>query len=147
MKSRTPNIKYIAWRSAEELNEATINWISELKFIKDEQHFLVELIENYTLQLIAGKTFEKSSKVMNELNQKRKQINPLLKRIIKHYNDLDVLVDLIDQPEDEKKYKDDHRQLLVEVSLYFDSYKTTKKRIFNLIKTVMKQSKQKKLLQ
>ncbi|MFD2564336.1 hypothetical protein [Aquimarina rubra] len=146
MKSKQPNIKYIEWKSAEELHEASLNWISELKFIKDEQHFLDELIENYTVQLISEKTFEKSSEIINELNQNRKDINPLLKKVIGHCNQLTILVDGIDQPQEEKQYKEDHGKLMVEVSIYFDSYKQTKRRIFDLIKAIIKKGKQKRLL-
>ncbi len=146
MKPKKPNVKYVEWRSPEELHEASLNWISELKFIKDEQHFLDELIENNTLQLISGKTFEKSKKVVNELSQKRKVIEPMLKRIINHYNELTILLDGIDQPVEEKKYKENHSKLLVEVSEYLMDYKDIKRSIFDLIKTIMKQSKQKRLL-
>ncbi len=146
MKSKKPNIKYIEWKSAEELHEASLCWISELKFIKDEQRFLNDLVKNYTIQLISEKAFEKSSKIINELNLKRKNINPLLKNIIKHHNGLTILVDGIDQPEEEKKYKENHKELLVEVSAYFNNYKQTKRRIFDLIKTIIKTNKQKRLL-
>ncbi len=146
MKPKKPNVKYVEWRSPEELHEASLNWISELKFIKDEQHFLDELIKNNTLQLISGKTFEKSKKIINDLSKKRKVIEPLLKRIINHYNELTILVDGIDQPVEEKKYKEDHRELLVDVSEYLNDYKDIKRSIFDLIKVIMKQSKQKRLL-
>ncbi len=146
MKAKLPNVKYIEWRSPEELHEASLNWVSELKFIKDEQHFLDELIENYSLQLISEKTFEKSKKLVNELSQKRKDIDPLLKKIINHLNELTLLVDGIDEPKKEKQYKEDHRLLLVEVSKYLDHYKQMKRKVFELIKNIMKQSKQKRLL-
>ncbi len=146
MKSKEPNVKYVEWHSPEELHEAALNWVSELKFIKDEQHFLDELIQNYTLQLISGKTFEKSKIVVNELSQKRKMIDPLLKKIINHHNDLTILLDGIDQPKEEKQYKEDHRVLIVEVVRYLNDYKEIKRKIFELIKNIMKQGKQKRLL-
>ncbi len=146
MKTQKPNVKYIEWRSPEELHEASLNWLSELKFIKDEQHFLDELIENYTLQLISKKIFDSSKKVVNDLDNKRKNIDPLLKRIINHCNALTILVDGEDQPAEEKQYKEDHRLLLIEVSDYLNNYKDIKREIFELIKTIMKQSKQKRLL-
>ncbi|GAA4275467.1 hypothetical protein [Aquimarina mytili] len=146
MKSKEPNVKYIEWRSPEELHETSLNWVSELKFIKDEQHFLDELIENHILQLISGATFEKSKAVVNALSQKKKTIDPLLKRIINHHNELTILLDGIDQPKEEKQYKEDHRVLLVEIANYLNEYKNVKRQIFDLIKTIMKQEKQKRLL-
>ena len=146
MKIKKPNTKYIEWKSPEELHEASLNWVSELKFIKDEQHFLDELIENYTLQLISGDTFEKSKKIVNELSELRKHTGPLLKRTINHVNELTILIDGIDQPKEEKVYKEEHRLLLIAVNEYQHTYKKIKRSIFDLIKTIMKQSKQKRLL-
>lgn len=146
MKAKQPNVKYIEWRSPEELHETSLQWISELKFIKDEQHFLDELIENYTMQLISGKNFETSSVIVNELSLIRKNIDLLLKRLIAHHNELSIVMDDIDQPKEEKEFKEEHRVLLVEVNTYFNSYKEIKRKIFDLIKSIMKQSKQKRLL-
>ncbi|OED41028.1 hypothetical protein AB832_03445 [Flavobacteriaceae bacterium (ex Bugula neritina AB1)] len=146
MKSKQPTIKYIEWRSPEELYEASHNWVSELKFIKDEQHFLDELLENYTLQLISDNIFEKSSAIIKELSALRKNIEPMFKKVIKHQNELNILLDGVDQPEEERKYKQDHGKLMIEVCRYFNSYKDLKKEIFTLIKTIMKQSKQRRLL-
>ncbi len=146
MKLKTPNIKYVEWRSPEELHEASLNWISALKFVKYEQHFLDELIENYTLQLISGKTFDKSKKVIHELSQKRKTIDPLLKKIINHHNELTIILDGIDQPTEEKKYKEVYRKLLAELNEYSNTYKEVKKKIFELVKSIIKKDKQKRLL-
>ena len=146
MKAKEPNIKYVEWKSPEESHETSINWVSELKFIKDEQHFLDELIENYTLQLISEKTFEKSKSIVNELSTKRKELDPLLKKIINHVNELTILVDGIDQPKEEKEYKQEHGTLLVEVNQYLAGYKEIKRSIFELMKGIMKQGKQKRLL-
>lgn len=146
MKSKKPNVSYIEWKSPDELHEASLHWISELKFIKDEQHFLNELIENYTLQLISKKTFEKSKETIQEVLKKRKEIDPLLKKIIQHINGLTILIDGIDQPAEEKTYKENHRELVIEVNEYLNDYKEIKRDIFELIKEIIKQSKQKRLL-
>ncbi len=146
MKSKELNVKYVEWQTPEELHETSLDWVSELKFIKDEQHFLDELIKNYTMQLISEKTFEESKEIVNELSQKRKVIEPLLKKIINHHNKLTVLVDDVDQPKEEKQYKEDHRLLLKEISKYFNTYKEVKRKVFEFIKTIIKQGKQKRLL-
>lgn len=146
MKTKHPSVKYIAWRSPEELHETSLHWISELKFIKDELCFLEELIENNTLQLISEKAFAKSKEIVNELSRKRKGFDPLFKKIINHHNKLVLLLDSIDQPIKEKQYKEDHQELMIKVCRYFDNYKETKKKIFDHIKTIMRQSKQKRLL-
>ncbi|TSE08068.1 MULTISPECIES: hypothetical protein [Aquimarina] len=146
MKPKQPNVKYIEWRSPEELHETSIQWVLELKFIKDEQHFLDELIKNHTIELISEKTFEKSRDIVNELSTKRKEIDPLLKKIINHHNELTILMDGIDQPKKEKQYKEDHRELTIIVNIYLNDYKVLKRKIFDLIKMIMKLGKQKRLL-
>ncbi len=146
MKTKQPNPKYVEWRSSEELHETSLYWISELKFIKDEQHFLEELIENHTLQLISKTTFDISKPIVQALSKSKKNIEPLLKKIINHHNELTILLDGIDQPIEEKKYKEEHRKLMVAVNEFLMEYREVKRNIFDLIKTIIKQSKQKRLL-
>lgn len=146
MKTKQPNPKYIEWRSPEELHETSLYWISELKFIKDEQHFLEELIENHTLQLLSKTIFDKSKPIVETLSLSKKNIEPLLKKIINHHNELTILLDGIDQPVEEKKYKEEHRKLMVTVNDFLKEYREVKRNIFDLIKTIIKQSKQKRLL-
>ncbi len=146
MKAREPNIKYVEWQSPDELHEISLNWVSELKFIKDEQHFLDELMQNYMLELLSGNVYKKSKKVLNDLSEERKDLEPLFKEIINHHNALAILVDGKDQPVEEKQYKDDHRALIIKVNEYLINYKDTKRKVFELIKTIMKREKQKRLL-
>lgn len=146
MRTLQTEKKYIEWRSPEELHDATLNWISELKFIKDEQHFLDTLITNYTLELIEKKTFETSNKIVKDLSSKRKTLEIMLKKVIVHYNNLELLIDGVNESKKEKKYKEDHYKFAVEVSNYFNAYKETKKNIFELIKGIIKKNKQKRLL-
>ena len=146
MKSKTINPKYIEWRSPEEMHEIALTWISELKFIKDEQHFLDELLESFSLQMLSDKNFQKSKTVINGLSDKRKAIEPMLKKIINHHNKLTILMDGIDQLEKEKEYKEENRSLYLEVTEYLNEYKDVKRQVFDLIKTIMKHTKQKRLL-
>ncbi|AXT62324.1 hypothetical protein D1816_18800 [Aquimarina sp. AD10] len=146
MKTQAPNTKYVAWKSPEELYETSLHWISELKFIKDEQQFLTKLVEEHTLHLISKENYRKSKVIIQELAYKQKMITPLLKKIINHHNELLILVDDLDELVKEKEYKQHHRVLLQEVNVYFNHYKELKRTIFNLIKTIMKENKQKRLL-
>lgn len=146
MKSKTINSKYIEWRSPEEMHEFALTWISELKFIKDEQHFLDELLESFSLQMLSDKNFPKSKTVFNALSDKRKVIEPMLKKIINHHNQLTILMDGTDQLDEEKTYKEENRLLYLEVSEYLNDYKAVKRQVFDLIKSIMKHNKQKRLL-
>ena len=145
MKRKNPAYKFVEWSSPEELHEATLNWISELEFIKDEQQFLDVLIKNHTLQLISGEIYSQSQAIVSELSKEEKEIKSLLKGVRKHSNELEILIDGIDQIQEENKYKEDHYVLKIEVSRYCDNYKMTKREIFNLIMQIMKRKKQKRL--
>jgi len=146
MKTIMPNIKYIESKSADELHVESLNWISELKFIKDEQRFLEDLLKSYTIQLLENQDFTKNREIINQLTKIRKSGEKLLRKLINHENELLILVDGIDQLKEEKHYRFLHRTYLLEVTNYFNDYKDIKKEIFGTIKKILKHEKQKRLL-
>ena len=146
MKTIMPNIKYIESKSPDELHVESLNWISELKFIKDEQRFLNDLLKSFTLQLLENQEFSKNREIINNLTKIRKGGEQLLKKRINHENELLILVDGIDQIKEEKHYRFLHSTYLLEVTNYFNDYKSLKKEIFSVIKQILKQEKQKRLL-
>ena len=146
MKTIMPDIKYIESKSPVELHIESLNWISELKFIKDEQHFLDELLKSYTLQLIEKQDFSKNKDIISHLSNLRKDGEKLLKKIINHENELLILVDGIDQIKEEKHYRFLHSTYIMKVTNYFNEYKDAKRDIFDVVKKIMKQEKQKRLL-
>ncbi len=146
MKTIMPNIKYIESKNPDELHVESLNWISELKFIKDEQHFLDELLKSYTIQLIENQDFSKNKKIISQLSKLRKTGEKLLKKLINHENELLILVDGIDQIKEEKHYRFLHSTYLLEVTNYFNDYKAIKRDIFIVVKAIMKHEKQKRLL-
>jgi len=141
-----PNIKYIESKSPDELHVESLNWISELKFIKDEQRFLNDLLKSFTLQLLENQEFSKNREIINNLTKIRKGGEQLLKKLINHENELLILVDGIDQIKEEKHYRFLHSTYLLEVTNYFNDYKSLKKEIFRVVKQILKQEKQKRLL-
>ena len=141
-----PNIKYIETKSPDELHVESLNWISELKFIKDEQKFLEDLLKSYTIQLLENQDFSKNREIINDLTKIRKSGENLLKKLINHENELLILVDGIDQIKEEKHYRFLHSTYLLEVTNYFNEYKDIKKEIFSAVKKIMKQEKQKRFL-
>lgn len=146
MKTIMPDIKYIESKSPEELHVESLNWLSELKFIKDEQHFLDELLKTYTLQLVEEHDFAKNKNIIGQLSAIRKEGEELLKKVINHENELLILVDGIDQIKEEKHYRFLHSTYLLEVTNYFNDYKDIKRDIFDVVKKIMKHEKQKRLL-
>jgi len=146
MEITKSHIKYIEWRSIEELHEDILNCISELRFTKDEQQFLEDLILNHTMGLLAGKSYELSRSVITRLTKSRKRLGPLLKKLMSHNNDLQSLLDEINNVEEMEAFKIFHNQLMVEFIEYNAQFKKVKKQIFKLIKQILKERKHLKLL-
>lgn len=138
--------EYVQWSSPEELHQACIAWESELEFIKDEQQFLDELINSYTLSLISKEVYNEAVKLITELSKEEVEVNDILTHVKEHANKLEILVDGIDQIPEEKLYKEAHYHLKIEVERYESDFKKTKTKIFDLVKLIMKQQKQTRLL-
>jgi hypothetical protein len=137
---------YIEWLGADEMHEASVGWFSELKFIRDEQLFLNNLIKSFTIQLIDSNVFQDSKKVIEQLQQLEKDIIPLLKMVQTHENQLEIMVDDIDQLKMEKAYFETHKELQILINEYSLRYREIKQRLFRLVSTLMKKDKQKRLL-
>lgn len=137
---------YIEWLSAEEMHEASIRWFSELKFIRDEQLFLNNLVKSFTMQLIDSKVFQDSKKVIDQLQHAEKDIISLLKKVQTHENQLEIIVDDVDQLKMEKAYLETHKELQGSMHEYTQRYREIKQRLFKLVSSLMKKDKQKRLL-
>jgi len=146
MEINKSSIKYIEWRSTEDLHDDILNCISEVRFIKDEQQFLEDLIKNHTLELIDGNSYEKSKEVISSLSSLQKGLNPLLKKLMVHSNNLQALLDEDEVPHEMEDYKKEHYTLMFEVVAYYAKFKKVKRKIFGFIKQIFKDGKVKRLL-
>ncbi len=146
MKTKSNTPKYIAWLSAETMHNASRKWLSELEFAKDEQLFFDDLVKSYTLQFIDSKHFEESKYIVTQLNKLQKNTDNLIETIKKHERELKIMVDGIDQIELEKAYKDEHGKLTIKVGDFLKTYRKLKMQLFNLVKAILKDKKQKRLL-
>lgn len=138
--------KIVQWSTPEELHSECLEWASLLKFIKDEQHFLDELIKNYTISLISEELYEESLKLVGELNTEEKELAKLLKRVKEHNNTFEVLLDNALDHRESAAYKETHYYLKVAIYNYTQKYRDTKTMLFKKIKKLMKQEKRKRLL-
>ncbi|WP_417872930.1 hypothetical protein [Xanthomarina gelatinilytica] len=138
--------KYLEWLSASEMHQATLNWYSELNFVKDEQLFFDDLIKSYTLQLINSNYFEDSKQLVERLNTFQEDTNQLIEVVKAHRNSLQILMDGINQLEEETAYKKEHKELALKLSEFKQAYHTFKTSFFEHIKTIMKEEKQQRLL-
>ncbi len=146
MKVINTSPKYIEWLNAELMHEESTRWLSELRFIKDEDHFFEDLIKLFTLQLIDSKNFTKSKELVSQIKRLRIKNAELINAIIIHEKELKIMVDGKNQLKEEALYKEKHRDTLIAVKKYFKEYRNLKSQIFKTIKGVMKIEKQKLLL-
>ncbi|MCA0133378.1 hypothetical protein [Winogradskyella alexanderae] len=146
MKTIHTKAKHTEWLSAEDMHDASKLWLSELQFFKEEQLFLEDLIKSYTLNLIDNNHFEESKKIIDKLSIEVKNTQVLLKAVIAHEKGLSIMVDGIDQLDEEAAYRSKHRNLIELIGEFKKRYQTIKKSLFSLIKLVMKEGKQKRLL-
>ena len=140
------SIKYIEWRSPEGLHEDTITCLSELRFLKSEISFLSDLIKSHTLDLLSENLFEESRLIAIELSKQKKRVKPLITNLMDHSNNLQTLLDDIDIPDEEDEYKTAHYQLMFESVAILSNLKKLKRRVFRLIKKILKEKKKRKLL-
>lgn len=136
---------YIQWLSADELHKETKLWLSELKFMREEQLFLNKLVQSFTLQLIDSSFYQKSKTLVGQLQTAEKNSVPLFKKVQAHGNQLEILVDDIDQLKMEKAYLATHEELKGEMNDYTQGYRAIKERLFKLLSSIRKKDKRERL--
>ena len=146
METKETKAKYQEWLSPEIIHKASLDWLSELRFIKDEQLFFDDLIKSYTLQLIESKHYKKSKDIIDKLNELKKDTKTIMGIVQAHEHDLKILVDGVDQLTEEEAYRKEHLRLIIDVSNFLEKYRGIKKQVFKLIKGIIKEGKQKRLL-
>lgn len=134
------------WYSADELHKSSQDWLIELEFIKNEQLFFEDLLKSNSPKLIDQIGFEKNSYLIDALKTSQKQNNSLITAIKKHDKNLKIMVDGIDQPEEERLYRKEHKNIMTKINEYLKEYKTLKTQLFTILKEVLKKDKQKRLL-
>ncbi|MFD1614074.1 hypothetical protein [Gelatiniphilus marinus] len=148
MESKAIKVKhYQAWFSAETMHSNSIKWLSQLRFVKDEQQFLDDLVKSYTLKLIDSKHFAKSKTIVRQLNRLQKETHILIDSIVKHEKTLQIMVDGINQIQEENAYRAAHIKLKSQVGDFFIKYRSLKTQLFSLIKGIIKEEKQNRLLE
>lgn len=141
MNTKKSPSAYIEWLSAEDMHEESMQWLSELEFIKDEQDFFNDLITTYTPQLTDSQRFDLTKQMAKELIRLENEATTLIDFVKVHNNDLKIMVDGIDQPAEEKAYKEKHRSLIAEVNSFINYNRKLKSQLFKLIKDILKEEK------
>ena len=147
METKQTNPKYVAWLSLEIIHNGSRKWLSELEFAKDEQLFFDDLIKLYTLQLIDSKHFSLSKKIVNNLSNLQKETHKLIAIIKTHENDLKIMLHGMNQVKAKNAYREEHGKLIIIVNVFLEKYRTLKTQLFTHVKSILKEGKQKRLLQ
>ncbi|MEM5565499.1 hypothetical protein WNY78_10305 [Psychroserpens sp. AS72] len=141
MKTIQTQVRYVEWLSAEEMHEASKEWLSELRFIKDEHLFFEDLITTFTTQLLEFEAFSDTKEIVDAINRSQKRNNVLIEAVKIHENELQIMVDGIDQLKEEKTYTKEHSDLIIAIADYIKEYKSLKTQLFEIIKSVKKEEK------
>ncbi|MGJ5641284.1 hypothetical protein [Formosa sp. S-31] len=134
------------WLNADTMHKGSVKWLSELHFVKVEQLFFDDLVKSYTLQLIDSKHLEESKSIVEQLRTSQKETATLLDVIQNHEKGLKIMVDAVHSEQEEEAYRDEHYKLISQVSEFMDHYKALKTQLFDIIKNILKEGKQKRLL-
>lgn len=143
MSTKKTTIDYIEWFDAEEMHEHSKKWFSELSFIKDEQHFLKNLIQSFAIKPLKKQQFERIDGFKKAIEENHYRLELLFKKVQKHMNQLRIMVDDVNQLDMEKAYKKTHKRLYRMMNLYLLDYRTVKERGFAKLSAILISEKEK----
>lgn len=128
-----------------ELHKHSQTYMRELEFMRDEQSFLEHLLSSHFLELSAEELYETTRKLIRKLKEVEKMGIDLIDELT--FFDKQVASSILEN--DDQPAVDNMQKLhLFEKDLgnYELKFKYVKKKIFALIKEIMKSHKQKLLL-
>ena len=142
MKNAQTHSRYVDWLNADQMHKNSKEWLSELRFIKDEHLFFEDLIKSYTLDLLEPPKFVHNKEIIDKIRKSKKRNKLLIKAIKVHVNKLLIMLDDIEQPKEEEAYKKEHLNLIIDISEFEKKYRILKMELFDIIKTIKKHQKQ-----
>jgi len=125
-----------------ELHHDSQNWLSEIKFNKDEMKFLTNLLRSRYIDLMEIGMESKIKDFVKVISVEKKAGKELYALILDHEN---VLSDLINTRSvtTNKNYLEIHKKFEHEMILFLRRYKKLKKGIFKMMEITMKKKHQK----
>jgi hypothetical protein len=146
MEKKTHNYRYIEWKTPDEMHFSSLQWKSELNFIKDEHRFFEDMLKEYTLPILESRLFSRVKELIEQLNLSRKDLKLLENRVAQHINKLRELLENLDKQREGREYRKEHKEILNDFIHYSRQYKRLKRDIFEVVGKAIKQQKQKRLL-
>ena len=146
MENKAHNYRYIEWKTPDEMHFSSLQWRSELNFIKDEHRFFEDMLKTYTMPIIESQLFSRVKELIERLTLSGKELQILESTVVKHINKLQKLIDDMGEPREGRFYRKEHKTILNDVIHYSRQYKRLKREIFEAVSIAIKQQKQKRLL-
>lgn len=120
-------------------------WISEIEFIKIEQHFLKELLGSHVLELCQEDKFQSAKLFLKGLEHEEGLGKELIVAMNEHRMNLGLLIEQVHLKK-EDLFRKTHEQLKIEMKDYVHNFKYLKEQVFELILVIMRKDKKQKLL-
>lgn len=131
--------------SIEQLHKKTQEWISEIEFIKVEQHFLKEILSEHIIGLCKSDNFNKAKLLLKGIEHEQNLGDELITSIKNHNVNLALLMEHI-YIKKEADFRENHDFLKIEVKNYIQNFKYIKEQVYELILFIMKKDKQQRLI-
>ncbi|MEN8185863.1 MAG: hypothetical protein ABFR05_01905 [Bacteroidota bacterium] len=127
------------------LQRQSNKWVEELDFIEDEQLFLEHLLSAHFLDLSSKELYEPAKKLIQKLKDVEKMNNELSIEIQTHHKHLATLVESL-QVNARNEIRKEQKRIKKDFAAFELKFRYVKKKIFKMIKDIMKDNKQKLLL-
>ncbi len=126
-------------------HDQSVVWLSDLEFMKGEQIFLEHLLSSHFLDLSTAKLYDPTRKLIKKLIDVKQMGNQLFDTIQLHDKHVSIWIEN-SKFEGKKGYKKEHKQIQKDFETYVLNFKYVKKKIFIMIKEIMKNKNQKLLI-
>ena len=128
-----------------ELHDQSVQWINEIQFMTDEQVFLEHLLSSHFLELSSSKLYETTKRLIRKLKEVESLGNDLMDKIQLHNKHVGTIIENFNK-EYQVNVDREHQSIKKDLDSYLLKFRYIKKKIFGIIKSIMKEHKQKLLI-
>ena len=128
-----------------ELHDQSVQWINEIQFMTDEQLFLEHLLSSHFLELSSLKLYETTKRLIRKLKEVESLGNDLMDKIQLHNKHVGTIIENFNK-EYQVNVDREHQSIKKDLDSYLLKFRYIKKKIFGIIKSIMKEHKQKLLI-
>lgn len=128
-----------------ELHDQSVQWINEIQFMTDEQVFLEHLLSSHFLELSSSKLYETTKRLIRKLKEVESLGNDLMDKIQLHNKHVGTIIENFNK-EYQVNVDREHKSIKKDLDSYLLKFRYIKKKIFGIIKSIMKEHKQKLLI-